>query len=153
MMRQPDHQRRLPRWLGVPRRVNGTGWAIALDHHIVSVTRSQQPTSTRGNGPESCRLGTGPKSIGNTAGRRERWSITAKRRESAMILGHSTSTSTWSRTMTANANDDCAVLRQSAAADPNQRMSVHRTSQGHLVYYRCYCGRPGATLIGLPARP
>jgi hypothetical protein len=28
----------------------------------------------------------------------------------------------------------------SSAADPSRRISSHRTSQGHVVYYRCDCG-------------
>jgi hypothetical protein len=27
-----------------------------------------------------------------------------------------------------------------SATDPSRRISSHRTSQGHVVYYRCDCG-------------
>jgi hypothetical protein len=33
-----------------------------------------------------------------------------------------------------------------AMSDPSRRVSSHRTSQGHVVYYRCDCG---VTRLGL----
>lgn len=42
---------------------------------------------------------------------------------------------------------DCEARRDEAAADPERRISAHRTSRGHVVYYRCYCGRPGVAII------
>jgi hypothetical protein len=69
-----------------------------------------------------------------------------------MILRRSTSASTRSHTMSAHTNGHCEALRDRAAADPSQRLSVHHTSEGHVLYYRCYCGRPAVTLIRPPAR-
>jgi hypothetical protein len=41
----------------------------------------------------------------------------------------------------------CGSERERAASDPACRISVHNTSRGHVVYYRCYCGRPQAILM------
>ena len=41
---------------------------------------------------------------------------------------------------------ECATHRDRAAADPERRISAHRTSQGPVVYYRCYCGSPGVAI-------
>jgi hypothetical protein len=46
-----------------------------------------------------------------------------------------------------SANCRCEQLGDGAAADPAQRLSTHRTSQGHVIYYRCYCGRPSVALV------
>jgi hypothetical protein len=43
----------------------------------------------------------------------------------------------------------CDEVAEVARRDPNRRLSTHRTSQGAVVYYRCYCGRP---MVGLIAR-
>ncbi len=34
-----------------------------------------------------------------------------------------------------------------AWSDPAQRVSSHRTSQGHVVYYRCHCGEPRVMMM------
>jgi hypothetical protein len=65
-----------------------------------------------------------------------------------MHLDQSTSAST--RIRTEWVAPACACRGgTAAAADPSRRMSTHRTSRGHVVYYRCYCGRPGAALMRL----
>jgi hypothetical protein len=51
------------------------------------------------------------------------------------------------RTELLNATCDCASHQVRALADPARRMSSHRTSLGHVVYYRCYCDRPGVALM------
>jgi hypothetical protein len=35
---------------------------------------------------------------------------------------------------------ECGCDHDRAAADPERRISVHRTSLGHIIYYRCECG-------------
>jgi hypothetical protein len=35
---------------------------------------------------------------------------------------------------------DCGCDHEHAAADPERRISTHRTSLGHVIYYRCDCG-------------
>ena len=43
--------------------------------------------------------------------------------------------------------DGCRCDRpDTAISDPSRRISSHRTSQGHVVYYRCDCG---VTRLGL----
>ncbi len=37
---------------------------------------------------------------------------------------------------------ECGLSAVRAASDPRQRISSHRTTAGHVVYYRCECGRP-----------
>ena len=37
-----------------------------------------------------------------------------------------------------------------AAADPERRISAHRTSLGHVIYYRCDCGVARITLWRTP---
>lgn len=32
-------------------------------------------------------------------------------------------------------------------------ISLHHTSQGALVYFRCWCGTPGVLVAARPARP
>jgi hypothetical protein len=41
----------------------------------------------------------------------------------------------------------CGPERTRAAQDPDRLISSHRTSLGHVVYYRCDCGQPQVTLI------
>jgi hypothetical protein len=35
---------------------------------------------------------------------------------------------------------ECSCDHDLAAVDPEHRISAHRTSLGHVVYYRCDCG-------------
>jgi hypothetical protein len=35
---------------------------------------------------------------------------------------------------------ECTCDQDRAAADPQRRLSSHRTSLGHVIYYRCDCG-------------
>ena len=34
-----------------------------------------------------------------------------------------------------------------SATDPTRRISSHRTSQGHVVYYRCDCGATHMSIL------
>jgi len=34
----------------------------------------------------------------------------------------------------------CSCDHELAATDPVRRISSHRTSVGHVIYYRCFCG-------------
>jgi hypothetical protein len=40
----------------------------------------------------------------------------------------------------------CGCDHERAAADPDQRISSHRTSVGHVIYFRCYCRIPRVKL-------
>jgi hypothetical protein len=66
-----------------------------------------------------------------------------------MILDESITESTRGGSERLNARCACASHRTGAASDPAQRISTHRTSGSHVVYYRCYCGRPGVALVRL----
>ena len=46
----------------------------------------------------------------------------------------------------------CGSDLERAASDRARRVSTHRTSVGHVVYYRCYCGHPGVALVRWPHR-
>jgi hypothetical protein len=35
---------------------------------------------------------------------------------------------------------ECGCDHDRAATDPERRISAHRTSLGHVIYYRCDCG-------------
>jgi hypothetical protein len=48
---------------------------------------------------------------------------------------------------------ECGCDREPAAADPERRISVHRTSLGHVVYYRCDCGTVRIRLWRWPPAP
>jgi hypothetical protein len=41
----------------------------------------------------------------------------------------------------------CGAPRPQETPGPNRVISSHRTSLGHVVYYRCDCGRPLVTLV------
>jgi hypothetical protein len=69
-----------------------------------------------------------------------------------MNLDHSATLSPRLRTELPGGECACASRRGTAAFDPAQRLSTHRTSRGHVVYFRCYCGRVGLTLIRLQHR-
>lgn len=44
-------------------------------------------------------------------------------------------------------NCECGSSAVRAASDPRRRISSHRTTEGHVVYYRCECGRPKITVM------
>ncbi len=46
----------------------------------------------------------------------------------------------------------CGEAAPPAVTDPSHLISSHRTSQGHVVYYRCGCGRPRVALVRVAGR-